>query len=462
MMVYDVLINIKIKEMIKKRILLALLFLPQLLCAQSQYSVISPGYSWNYERSNADGTTDEVSLKLADEGEDGLRIVYVTPMAETVTPYVVRHQSSEYVAYNMSSGEEYALLGDFPDLGSSGVYWTLLRDGQWADHWQELSGTARVYDCISSHGLIRSRCFLYADGSEDAADVIVSGVGSLRGGLLVGGVPPDMTGGDQLRFKSLTDATGMVLFTTDDFSAERLGDFAYRPLLEEGKTWYCASFRSDEMKYDAAGVQWYFQFFISGDTLVDGRECMKLYANNYRQSGGTEYVAAAYEDGGRVYLFAEGSREAQLLYDFTAGYGDRVEVSLAANLYAPSGTLQKTGDYYAYVDGKSARWHYFNSAVWLEGVGSESGLLYVSSFGHIGANYKLLLCTVGDEVIYDANYIRRDVVTSVGQPHDKSLITSGTVYDLQGRKVSSQPVSNADLQLPRSIYIQNGRKFVVK
>ena len=64
----------------KKVLLFALLLLPQLLVAQENEGdalpMLEAGRSWNYVRTNADGTTDEVSLKLTDAVTIGNETAY--------------------------------------------------------------------------------------------------------------------------------------------------------------------------------------------------------------------------------------------------------------------------------------------------------------------------------------------------------------------------------------------------
>jgi hypothetical protein len=80
----------------KKVLLFAMLLLPQLLVAQDNDSEALPmletGRSWNYVRTHADGTTDNVSLKLTDAvtigKETTYKLAYCTP-EDTIVRYAL-------------------------------------------------------------------------------------------------------------------------------------------------------------------------------------------------------------------------------------------------------------------------------------------------------------------------------------------------------------------------------------
>ena len=446
-----------------RRILLfALLLLPQLLVAQIEDRESLPlqelGRSWNYVRTNADGTTDKVSLKLTESlpvgTETACRLSYCTP-EDTVARYAVLEKDGLLWLFDTAEGmKEYGMQPTEFWMGAAYYIWNVRNNGQNTTYRQDFAGAVRVQDYIRVAGTVRKRSLMFADGSEDAVDVFVEGVGSHRYGLLSADRYSAVVGDDVLSFESLTDGMGTMLFRADDFMADRLGDFTYRPLLEDSKTWYCASYRSDAMRYDEDGVLWYFQYFIDGDTVINGRNCWKLYANNHNRSGKTEYICAAYEEDRKVFYIDEGSVETQLLYDYSMNVGESISLSLPTNLHIGGGTLQKIGDLYSYGNGQSVHSHHYNTTIWHEGTGSDFGLFLVSFFGRVGANYKLLLCTIDDKIIYDSHDIDRRKLTSVEVPSGLSVNTSA-LYDLSGRRVKNG-------ELHKGVYIQGGKKFVVK
>ena len=437
----------------KKVLLFAMMLLPQLLAAQMNEGdalpMLEAGRSWNYVRTHADGTTDKVSLELTDTVTIGkiinYRLVYRTPEGTTSRYMILESDYRLYVYEPDNKMEKQILLETYPRIG----------------YQLNGAGTLRVKDYVCVRGVVRQRCLFYSDGNEEPADIFVSGVGSQKYGLLSADSYADIVGSDVLAFESLTDNNGTVLFSADDFAAPRLGDFSYRPLLEGKKTWYCASYRSDAMSYKEENVEWYFQYFIDGDTVVNGKTCWKLYANNHYMSRKTEYICAAYEEDRKVYYFNEGAEEPQLLYDFSMNAGESVSLILPANLQMRGGSLQKIGDQFSYNQGQSVHTHYFNTTMWNEGTGSAFGLFLISFFGRVGANYKLLLCTVGDKTIYDSHYVDSEKLTSVDIPKI-APVANDAIYDLSGHRVSVSSTSSVSSVLPKGVYIQGGKKVVVK
>ena len=437
----------------KKEILFAMLLLPQLLVAQMNEGdalpMLEAGRSWNYVRTHADGTTDKVSMELTDTVIGKIinyRLVYRTPEGTTSRYMILESGNRLYVYEPDNVMNKQIFLETSPRIG----------------YQLNGAGTLRVKDYVCVRGVVRQRCLFYSDGNEEPADIFVSGVGSQKYGLLSADSYADIVGSDVLAFESFTDNNGTVLFSADDFDAPRLGDFSYRPLLEDKKTWYCASYRSDAMSYKEENVQWYFQYFIDGDTVVNGKTCWKLYANNHYRSGKTEYICAAYEEDRKVYYFNEGAAEPQLLYDFSMNAGESVSLILPANLQMRGGSLQKIGDQFSYNQGQSVHTHYFDTTMWNEGTGSAFGLFLISFFGRVGANYKLLLCTVGDKTIYDSHYVDSGKLTSVDTPK-VAPVANNAIYDLSGRRVAnSSEIQGSSFRLPKGVYIQGGKKFVVK
>ena len=99
--------------------------------------------------------------------------------------------------------------------------------------------------------------------------------------------------------------------------------------------------------------------------------------------------------------------------------------------------------------------------MWNEGTGSAFGLFLISFFGRVGANYKLLLCTVGDKTIYDSHYVDSGKLTSVDTPR-VAPVANNAIYDLSGHRVSVSSASSVSSVLPKGVYIQGGKKYVIK
>ena len=149
-----------------------------------------------------------------------------------------------------------------------------------------------------------------------------------------------------------------------------------RPMLEQGKTWtyiyhYVEILPTDiegDILPDADG--WPVEYTLNGDTVIDGRQYMKMYRfdiANYK----TEYYAAYREDEeGRVYVTDDRGRRDFKLIDFT----DPLPVDYPDSYNDPGSafteTIKANGNLFT-------RYRYTNSnAVGVEGVGYKKyGLL---------------------------------------------------------------------------------------
>ena len=92
----------------------------------------------------------------------------------------------------------------------------------------------------------------------------------------------------------------------------------YRPLVEEGKHWTYDNF----MPLRPAMYDHYYFYDLKGDTLIAGRQCLKMYSENGANNNRVNYEAALYEENKKVYCFFPGRDEAVLLYDFDCEVGD--------------------------------------------------------------------------------------------------------------------------------------------
>ena len=96
----------------------------------------------------------------------------------------------------------------------------------------------------------------------------------------------------------------------------------YRPLVEEGKHWTYDDF----MPMRPAEYDYYYYYDLKGDTLIAGKNCLKMFLENLNNDGTVRYWAALYEENKKVYCFLRGKDEAVLLYDFDCQVGDTLNV----------------------------------------------------------------------------------------------------------------------------------------
>ena len=454
-----------------RKLVLSLFFLlPQLLVAQIEDRESLPlldfGRSWNYVRTNADGTADAVSLQLVDmEDEDRhyYKLAYCTP-EDTVVRFLLRQPTNDDRVFCYDKDDNMREEGFLPyglQIGDSSYVWTLRRDGSNILSRQQLPGILRVKDLVSVNGSECERLYFYPEGSDEPCDIWIHGIGSQNSGILPIDRKRDVVGEDNLTFVSCTDAYGHILFNASDFLSQRIGSYEYHPLLEQGKVWYCVNLKSDAPysgNLKEENINWYFQYFIDGDTLIDGKNCYKVFGSNHYLSHTTEYLCAMYEEEGRVWIYESGSADVRLLYDFTAEVGDQLFISFE-RIKGPHRTTTKIGDQYLPLFGHSRHCHVYDKMYLYEGIGPETGLLVPTINSATGALYQLLLCTVEGEVIFDSGRMSMEFITPVEATDKMAKVTSNLYYDLSGRRVS---VSSVPSVLPKGVYIQNGKKFVIK
>ncbi len=372
--------------------------------------MLEVGRSWNYVRTHANGMTDKVSLKLTESliiGSDtAYKLAYCTP-EDTMVRYAISlpafYMKKLLFSYDLENGKE--KKGFLPFLlgwGASTFKWNF---GGGPAYEQHLPGKLRVMDEVAVGRTKYKRYALYDDNNK-TEDLWISGIGSMKTGILVGERYQDIVGTDVLTFESLTDGEGSLLCRAADFTAPSIVDADYRPLVEDKKVWYCAEFNG------AGTAGWQFQYFTDGDTIVGGQQCLRLYGQNHYKSGITEYLCALYEKDRQVWFAEAGSEEFRLLYDFSMSYDETMTLTFE-NIHGRSGTMTKRGDNYYTHDGHSWHAHIFNGPCILEGVGADRGLLMPLLVNITGGYYSLLLCTVDGKVIYDSHEMNREDILPV-------------------------------------------------
>ena len=103
-----------------------------------------------------------------------------------------------------------------------------------------------------------------------------------------------------------------------------LSDWAqdnYRPLVEEGKHWTYDNY----MPLRPAEYDYYYYYDLKGDTLIAGRQCLKMHKSEENDNT-LRYQGALYEENKKVYCFFPEQDQAKLLYDFDCVVGDTIQV----------------------------------------------------------------------------------------------------------------------------------------
>jgi hypothetical protein len=197
-------------------------------------------------------------------------------------------------------------------------------------------------------------------------------------------------------------------------------------------------------------------FVIEGDTMITD----KMYCKMYQISDGIkEYHSCWLEEGKRIYAIMGKSEEPQMLYDFNIkdgkefwldtgsfSYLDHTESFITAEIKLNSYIFNDLNDH-----------EFFR---WIEGIGGNNGILYPQPI--IASQYsdylKLIRCVEDGIQLYPVESDIEGVSHLYDKPQDK-----GNIYDLSGRRVAnSSEFQGSSFRLPKGVYIQNGKKFVVK
>ena len=181
---------------------------------------------------------------------------------------------------------------------------------------------------------------------------------------------------------------------------------AYRPFVEEGKVWKLGD-------YSGNPVQRVEYYYFDGDTIIDGKTCKQMmcqrYVNaehpdyaNISQLPSLSYVGAWYEEGKKVYFYNPTTNQFKLMYDFSLGDNETLQINNNLYVVGPKQTGEMKGFKGVYRD-VMMKWDGEESiynTTWLEGVGGIDGptvSVYLGEENHVLC---LMSCTVGDEVIY--------------------------------------------------------------
>lgn len=227
--------------------------------------------------------------------------------------------------------------------------------------------------------------------------------------------------------------------------------------LVEGKVWEVWTWSPKNTFEDMVEKDeptWKFFYEVRGDTVIDGRNCKKIYG---KERGEERLLGCFYEDEqGRVYLST-----GQLLYDFEMEPGE------VSNFVVYDGgswgmvipgfqreklTIERLGRKYDMLEVGTDHPDYLGS-LWLRGVGDIGNPLrnfYEMLLG--SPSYYVRRCTLGDRILFES---AGKPETPVGiEEFRMSEQKSNAVYDLSGRRLSGKP--------QKGMYIQGGQKYWVK
>ena len=231
----------------------------------------------------------------------------------------------------------------------------------------------------------------------------------------------------------------------------------YRSMLVNGRAWY----------YEGESVLdhriYYFSLLVLGDTIVDNLLCKKIY---YVEGDSSHIRGFAYEKEGKVFMKSKSDDPVidkllswEELYDFTLDVGERNDqynIWLSSTDSISIDNVMYHRYFYTRKEGGSST----NTFVWIEGIGSEYGLLNPIGMFPMSSYVieRFLRCYDFALCIITAEDFHRLSVNSISIP-ETTLHKKTTIYDLSGRKLPSLQ-GGVGGRLHNGVYIQNGKKIM--
>ena len=247
-----------------------------------------------------------------------------------------------------------------------------------------------------------------------------------------------------------------------------------RPFVEEGKTWFMEERSPQASLYPEEGIpSKFYTLKMEGDSLIGGTKWKRVLTDYHSTDGSFALMALVREEESRVYMLPfSSSEEAILIYDFDMDVNEKVMVTLPENV-SPILWGDPACDMHQYEMCLTKRYSeahlghellinemslsmegYHNdfSYTWIDGVGNPYGPFSMTHPETIGAYTKQVIkCTVGEEVLYEANVWNTFGIDTITGNTNK---LPNTIHDLSGRRLPGMPKTG--------IYIQNGKKHWVK
>ena len=168
----------------------------------------------------------------------------------------------------------------------------------------------------------------------------------------------------------------------------------YHPFCEEGKVW-------TKDYFNALSNKWYHNTTkLEGDTLIGGKHCMKVYANNI-------YRGAFFEEEHHTFFINPDDTELKLVYDFSLQVGDQIETTILHTNQEQTLTVTAV-DEVKYGNNTTKRLTLKSDNgrfEWIEGVGHKYGPLQKECYSLPGSvtSLPIGLCSVKGQFVYWAD-----------------------------------------------------------
>ena len=195
----------------------------------------------------------------------------------------------------------------------------------------------------------------------------------------------------------------------------------YEPIIQEGNEWYTL----DAQVCSSQTLRGYNTLVhrIADDTLIGGVRYTKVM-QTVNDVGTPTLAALLREEDGKVWETYNGNSEI-LLYDFTANVGDSLVCGYGDYFVLDSISIEQIGG----VDRKKFWFGLeydfigepYAMETWIEGIGSDFGLLYCGSYYFCGGYYRALCFHQDGELIWQNPEYDACVITSVEEINDKVI-----------------------------------------
>ena len=229
----------------------------------------------------------------------------------------------------------------------------------------------------------------------------------------------------------------------------------YVPMLQEGNEWYTL----DAQVCSSQTLRGYNTLVhrIADDTLIGGVRYTKVM-QTVNDVGTPTLAALLREEDGKVWETYNGNSEI-LLYDFTANVGDSLVCGYGDYFVLDSISIEQIGG----VDRKKFWFGLeydftgepYAMETWIEGIGSDLGLLYCGSYYFCGGYYRALCFHQDGELIWQNPEYDACVITSVEEINDKVISVypnpAMEIVTVDGVEAAEVQVYNALGQLVKTV-----------
>ena len=210
----------------------------------------------------------------------------------------------------------------------------------------------------------------------------------------------------------------LLILTTLFACSSIVGQTINHKIVEEGKVW---SYKGSRLIAPTAyQAEWDEIYSLEGDTVIDSRQCLKLYITNNGPYAPHDhsYFGAMYEEGECVYYIAQGKDKPSLLYNFSCESGTTIKVNnfnLTVNIRK---LVKYRGEYLTVIDWSPIEEEEtFYHGIWIEGIGSPLDLINNTPIWYDGCPYKeLVTCKLNDRLIYDKDEFKTSALFITDTP----------------------------------------------